>query len=248
MLYHHRLIAHRGWQRHFPENTLAAIEAAIHAGARHVEIDIQLTADHVPVLCHDQSLLRLCAVNQRIDLLTRDQLTELSAFEPARLGDKFKGTPLSTLAACVALIEDHPDVTLYVEIKCESLQTFGADLVLNAVLPELTAIHQHCFLISFDVPVLAAARRAGWFKIAPVLTTLNQLESETFRQLAPDMVFCDSNLLTIDGIVQRIPYPLAVYEIDRYRDAVHWFEQGIALVETFAVGELIAADGAPINE
>ena len=43
------LIAHRGWQRRYPENTLAAIEGAITAGALHIEIDVQLSRDGVPM-------------------------------------------------------------------------------------------------------------------------------------------------------------------------------------------------------
>ena len=38
-----QLIAHRGEMHRFAENTLPAIKAAIDAGARNVEIDIQLS-------------------------------------------------------------------------------------------------------------------------------------------------------------------------------------------------------------
>jgi len=60
------LIAHRGYASRYPENTLPAIEAALKAGARHVEIDVQTSADHIPVLFHDATLERLCGVQGRI--------------------------------------------------------------------------------------------------------------------------------------------------------------------------------------
>ena len=50
------LVAHRGYALHYPENTLIGIEAAIRAGARYVEVDVQLSADKVPVLFHDRTL------------------------------------------------------------------------------------------------------------------------------------------------------------------------------------------------
>lgn len=242
-----QLVAHRGWRLRYPENTLVGIEAAIQAGARHVEIDVQLTADHVAMLCHDHALLRICGVDRDICQLPRTELAGLSAYEPERLGDRFLGTPLSALSELVTLLQRYPDVRLYAEIKRHSLRVFGADSVLHSVLPDLHALRGRCYVISFDVPVLEQARRAGWKHIAPVLIDLEQLRTERMTQLAPDMVFCDSDLLTEGTSLKTFPYPAAVYEIDRYDDALHWFDEGAALVETFAIGELIAAHSEALN-
>lgn len=53
-----RLIAHRGGPRYAPENTLAAYAHAVKAGADMLECDVQLTADGVPVILHDETLDR----------------------------------------------------------------------------------------------------------------------------------------------------------------------------------------------
>lgn len=50
--------AHRGAHDAAPENSLAALEAAIALGADIVEIDIRLTRDGVPVLMHDATVDR----------------------------------------------------------------------------------------------------------------------------------------------------------------------------------------------
>ena len=47
------MVAHRGASALFPENTLAAFEGAIQAGADYIELDVRLTADGVPVIMHD---------------------------------------------------------------------------------------------------------------------------------------------------------------------------------------------------
>jgi hypothetical protein len=42
------LVAHRGYQKLYPENTALSVTQAIKAGALFVEIDIQLSKDHQP--------------------------------------------------------------------------------------------------------------------------------------------------------------------------------------------------------
>jgi glycerophosphoryl diester phosphodiesterase len=53
------IIAHRGASADHPENTRAAFQAAIDQGADAIELDVRATADGVPVVCHDENLLRL---------------------------------------------------------------------------------------------------------------------------------------------------------------------------------------------
>ncbi|MBU8770334.1 glycerophosphodiester phosphodiesterase [Cytobacillus oceanisediminis] len=53
-----RTIAHRGLSFVAPENTLAAVKAAIDAGFYGVEVDIQLTSDGKWVLLHDTTIDR----------------------------------------------------------------------------------------------------------------------------------------------------------------------------------------------
>lgn len=52
------IIAHRGDSFHAPENTLEAARLGLEAGADAWELDVQLTRDGVPVVLHDESLLR----------------------------------------------------------------------------------------------------------------------------------------------------------------------------------------------
>ena len=59
------VVAHRGDSFHAPENTLEAARLAWQTGAAAWELDVQLTRDGVPVLLHDQSLLRTTDVARR---------------------------------------------------------------------------------------------------------------------------------------------------------------------------------------
>ena len=59
------IVAHRGDSFHAPENTLEAARLAWEAGADAWELDVQLTRDGVPIVLHDESLLRTTDVATR---------------------------------------------------------------------------------------------------------------------------------------------------------------------------------------
>src|SRR5690606_18726941 len=54
-----KIVAHRGDCARFPENSLAAFEHAIRAGADLLETDVRIAADGVPVCWHDPDLARV---------------------------------------------------------------------------------------------------------------------------------------------------------------------------------------------
>src|SRR5690625_1822303 len=138
------LIAHRGWQRRYPENTAAAVRGAIAAGARAVEVDLQLSADGVPVLHYDRDLWRVCRHRGEVARLSLAELQELRASEPDRLGEEFAAEPLLTLAQLVGLLDPHPGVQLFLEIKEEVLDSRTADAALHIVLVQLVTLTRSC--------------------------------------------------------------------------------------------------------
>ena len=72
-----RTYAHRGLyaaDQSVPENSLPAFRAAVAAGYG-VELDVQLTRDGRVVVFHDDTLLRACGVDARVDAFSFDELT-----------------------------------------------------------------------------------------------------------------------------------------------------------------------------
>lgn len=241
-----KLVAHRGWPRRYPENSLLGIERALAAGALHVEIDIQLTANHKPYLCHDDNLQRICGSPLNINRIDSTQLATLSAYEPERLGEQFKGTPVSPLTDCIELFKRHPQATLYVELKRQSIRHFGVDNVLNSVLPLVRQIEQQARLISFDIPILQRAVDNEWDQVIPILSSWQQAYGTEISKLSPALIFSDINHLRPESAPAHrpteLPYPVAFYEVDDYEKACSLLRDGAELVETFAVGELIQRD------
>lgn len=234
-----RLIAHRGHARVAPENTLAAVRSALEAGARAVEIDVQLSADREAFLMHDRTLERMCGAPGSLGELEAARVRELFAAERERFGEHFARERVASLGEFSALIAQAPGVHAYVELKRVSIERFGVDAVLDAVLPMLLPIHARCTLISFDVGLLTAARARTHLPVGPVLITWEQRTEAAVAALEPEVVFCDLDKLPASGPLDVPGGALAVYEVDRADTARALFARGVRFVETFAVGELL---------
>ena len=80
------IIAHRGGALHYPENTAAAIEHGIEAGADWIEIDVQETADGEVAVIHDSDFMKVAGVELKIWDTTLADLAEIDIgerFNPA---------------------------------------------------------------------------------------------------------------------------------------------------------------------
>lgn len=109
-----KIIAHRGYSSVFPENTMAAFAGALDIGADYIELDVQLTADGIVVVSHDDTLLRTTGVDSRISELTYEELSQLDAgswFDAAYTGEK-----VPTLREVMELVKD-TDCNIYLELK-----------------------------------------------------------------------------------------------------------------------------------
>jgi glycerophosphoryl diester phosphodiesterase len=76
------IIAHRGGNRVFPENSVAAIRHAFESGVDMAEIDVRLSRDGVPVVIHDDDLLRLFSLNRKVREISAEELTSLTYGHP----------------------------------------------------------------------------------------------------------------------------------------------------------------------
>lgn len=72
-------IAHRGASAYAQENSLDSFRKAAQLGADLVEIDIRVSADHVPVVTHDSSLKRLYGIEGIVSDYRLDELRVMTA-------------------------------------------------------------------------------------------------------------------------------------------------------------------------
>ncbi len=235
------VVAHRGDAGRYPENTLPALESAARAGLRNIEIDVQLTADGVPVLFHDDLLKRTTGAEGRITSSPLAALAALSAGEPWRLGDRFQNTRVPTLASIVDWLGQWPQLRLFVEIKPESLAAFGVERTVAAVLAAIEPRHPQCVPISFDAGALRVAARLADCPIGWVLTRCDAVELAAARRLAPEFLFCNKRKLP-RGRAPNGPWRWVVYEVPTLTVARRLAARGVDMIETMQVERFV--DGA----
>lgn len=116
------IIAHRGSSMDAPENTLAAIQMAVDAGADFVEIDVQETADGVVVVFHDSDYKRLARKKLNIWDAQSQDLPSIeigSWFDP-----KFSDQTTPTLKQVFDICRDKSGVLI-------ELKYYGHDVALE---------------------------------------------------------------------------------------------------------------------
>ena len=113
------IVGHRGASARAPENTLAAFSLAIEEGAEGLEFDVRLARDGVPVVFHDESLLRTGRTKALVSELTSAELARVdtgSWFEQAGSNTEFKDERVTTLADTLQFLAGF-DGIIFVELK-----------------------------------------------------------------------------------------------------------------------------------
>ncbi|MCK4586418.1 MAG: glycerophosphodiester phosphodiesterase, partial [Gammaproteobacteria bacterium] len=106
-----QLIAHRGYSECYPENTLVGLKAALDAGADCIEFDVQFSKDGVPIVIHDDNLIRTTKVDGLVNQTAAAQLITICAGEEQRFGDQFNNEFIPTLTAVLELLTQWPKAT-----------------------------------------------------------------------------------------------------------------------------------------
>jgi len=100
------IVAHRGLHVSAPENSLAAVHAAVEAGCGRIEVDVRATADGHLVLMHDATLERTTTGEGRLMNLRTHELGSV------RLAD---GSPIPSLHEALELCRDR--AVLCIDVK-----------------------------------------------------------------------------------------------------------------------------------
>jgi glycerophosphoryl diester phosphodiesterase len=138
-------IAHRGASAAAPANTMAAFEKALALGADGIELDVQLSADGVPVVIHDFTVDDTTDGSGKVARMTLAQLEQLDAgsyFDPA-----FAGERIPTLEKVLEVMGNR--LLLNIELKGFSLFDKGLERAVIGLI-EQHALRSRVFLSSFN--------------------------------------------------------------------------------------------------
>jgi glycerophosphoryl diester phosphodiesterase len=135
------IIAHRGASHDAPENTMAAFEAALTAGADGVELDVHLTADGIPVVIHNGSVDATTDGRGMVNDLTLAEIRRLDAGVHFGSDGAFRDERIPTLEEVLSTYGDR--LLVNIELKGQArpqaaarLETTVAELVRRLALQE----------------------------------------------------------------------------------------------------------------
>jgi glycerophosphoryl diester phosphodiesterase len=186
-----KMIAHRGASKEAPENTISAVKRALALGCYCVEIDVRLSKEGIPVLLHDEDLLRVTQIVNApsVHLLS---LSEIQAYDVGVSFDPaFKGERVPTLAEVLDL--EWKDTNLMIELKeCpqqpKTLVEAVYQVILNASKKTRPSI---LFVGSFSLDIMREVREhEGLSSIVQTMGIVEEPEmvgrfvAQNFRHLA----------------------------------------------------------------
>jgi glycerophosphoryl diester phosphodiesterase len=210
-------IAHRGGYELGPENTLSTILLNLEKGARAFEVDVQLSADGIPVLYHDSTLKRLTGHPGKVGNFTAAELQKLPILDE---NHEATGTQMATLEELLdTLSVIAPEVLLELDLKFYS---DNQDELLENVL-ELVHRYdagEHVLFSSFD-PTL--------------IYKLRKMDPEVLTGFAHTSVSGEGALMDWMLNLALVPKFLGVAAIEPQQDLVdqeyvdYWTRRGLAI-------------------
>ena len=236
------LIGHRGEPDSWPENSLAGFEAVLSAGAHYIETDVQLTADSVPVLSHDPSLLRVTGQDVVITATQYEAVRAIPAGYQEHFGNRYPDYRIARLDEFVDLLQQWPRAKAFVELKQASIIAHGKARVVDTVMNTIKPVATQCMLISFDYGALVYSQQHYRIPIGWVLPEWSAANQSRAVELSPEYLFCNRKRLPAESEpLWQGPWQWVIYTINSAREANVYLERGSHLIETNAIRQLMSA-------
>ncbi len=233
-----RLIAHRGDMSTYPENSMLAFKSAVEMGFTHVELDIQVSKDLVPIVIHDDNLKRTTGVDKYVWDLTAHEVNTIyvnSHSQNEKLNELLK---IKTLKQMVDFLNDYSTITVFVEIKRQSVEHFGLSKVVDKVLEAQINAKFNVVIISFVDEVIEYVKKVRPYPTGFILKKYNKKYLLKAEQLQPDYLFCNIKKVNKPSELWSGPWRWALYDIKNPTFAYELLEQGVDLIETGDVVKL----------
>lgn len=118
-------LAHRGYPKRYPENTLISFQAALDLSFSHLELDVHLTKDGIPVVIHDPTVDRTTNGTGRVIDYTLEELRKLDAGQGEKIPTLEEVLKLAKGRSCID-IELKQGGRLYPDLERITLETIQA--------------------------------------------------------------------------------------------------------------------------
>lgn len=117
-----KIISHRGYSSQRPENTISSFDYSLEKGFPHIEFDIHMTLDGVPVVIHDETVDRTTNGRGQIKNMTLNEVKSLDA--GSWFGKNFSSEKVPTLEDVLKRYSGRAHI--FIEIKSEETNLIQA--------------------------------------------------------------------------------------------------------------------------
>jgi glycerophosphoryl diester phosphodiesterase len=111
------VLAHRGGADESFENTLESFDYSKSLGCKFIETDVQVSADGIPYIFHDDDLKRVLNISSRFDSLSSQEIDKLKIF------DQYKIPKLEEA------LNEFPDISFQIDFKTDEVVAPALDVI-----------------------------------------------------------------------------------------------------------------------
>jgi glycerophosphoryl diester phosphodiesterase len=228
------LIAHRGWSRRFPENSLPAFAAAIAAGADEMEFDVRVSRDNVPFICHDKQVDRVSSLMGLCSSFTMQELQATALKAPD--GSYLDGMGFPTLMDVLELFGSHIGMNVHIKDLGQN------NVALHVIAEQACSRHLDGLYIAGNAAVLEAAH-----DICPEITRCCLDRDHDAELLLESAIrYGCQRLQYFHGHCEPANVQDALaeglvpnyYFVDTPSDAEHWLQAGVTGLLTNNIGPM----------
>ncbi len=237
-----RLVAHRGDMSTYPENSMLAFQAAIELGFTYVELDIQLSRDRVPIVIHDDNLKRTTGIDKNVRDLAADEINAIYLNSSTQSENRNELLKINTFKQVVEKLSVYSKITVFVEIKRQSIEHFGLSQVVDQVLDAQMGAKFNIVIISFVGEVIEYIKSVQSYPTGFVLEKYNKKYLLKAKELQPDYLFCNIKKINKPSDLWDGLWRWVLYDITNPSFAYELLEQGVDLIETGDIKKLSTSE------
>lgn len=212
------VIAHRGFSGSAPENTMAAFNKAIDAGAEMIELDVHLTSDAEVVVIHDDSLERTTNGSGRVADYTFHELEKFDA--GSWFSEEFRGEKIPSLSQVLTLSKER--IFVNIEIKKGFLGKYSMNDLADRALAEVErkAMLEEVLFSSFEPAALHRIKEKNIDARIALLLKKPWKDSDEAVSGHYSILNCGKDTLTEQGIIsaQESGLRLNVWTVNETED------------------------------
>lgn len=111
------VLAHRGGADESFENTLESFDYSKSLGCKFIETDVQVSADGIPYIFHDDDLKRVLNISSRFDSLSSQEIDKLKIFDQYRIPKLEEA------------LNEFPDISFQIDFKTDQVVAPALDVI-----------------------------------------------------------------------------------------------------------------------